>query len=1045
MKHKRILILSGLFSAFLAVHSQTPEWENPGIFGINKEPARSTALPYNNESQAIANVYSGSPYYLSLDGSWKFNWNQTPEAKPIGFYAEGYDVSKWDNIQVPGNWELQGFGVPVYTNITYPHPRNPPYIDRRDNPVGCYVRDFSIPASWSGRRVYLHFESGLAAMYIWVNGQYAGYSQVTKSPAEFDITPYIRQGKNTLAIEAYRWSDGSYLEDQDFWRLSGFDRSVYLYSTDQVRIRDFFVRGNLDNAYKNGLLSLDVILKNYWEQDKKVQAEIRLLDPKGRAVCQKRNTLVLPAATETITAFAQKIASPALWSNETPDLYTLVLTLKDENGKTLEVTSCKTGFRKVEIKNARLLVNGKPVLVRGVNLHEHHPYSGHVQTEAMMRQDIALMKQHNINAVRTSHYPQSTLWYRLCDEYGLFLCDEANIETHGMGAEWQGYFNKEQHPAYRSEWVEAHKDRVIRMMERDKNHPSVIVWSMGNECGNGPVFYDIYRWLKQRDHTRPVLFEQAGENENTDIVSPMYPGMESMKKYASRTDVTRPYIMCEYAHAMGNSTGNFQEYFDIIATSPHMQGGFIWDWADQGIGATDDSGRKYWAYGGDIGGYQYTHDQNFCANGLVTPDRKPHPGLYEVKKVYQDILFHAKDLSKGLITVENRFHYNNLANYHFRWEIIKNGEKIAGESLAVSQIPLSRKDITIPLPVLTKEAGNEYFLNIYACTKEASEMVPANHEIAREQFAFPVNDYFSGNEPLVGSPVKIMRNDDHKLALQAGEVWISFDKKSGSLDGYGYKRKRLFYGGLQPDFWRAPTDNDFGNQLPAIANVWRLAGRNKTVDQFSVDSAGRALIITVDYTLIDVSSPYQVQYTVSGDGSVRVQASWKAGKEGLPEIPRFGMQLRLPAEYEIFTYYGRGPWENYSDRNTSSFIGLYSSRVSEQNFDYIRPQENGNKTDVRWLMLTDKDGFGLKIKGLQALSVKAAYNPADDLDFGVTKKNTHPCDINPRKEVFLNVDYLQRGLGGDDSWGRLPHAPYRLLGDAYEYGYEISVVAPELL
>jgi beta-galactosidase len=564
---------------------------------------------------------------------------------------------------------------------------------------------------------------------------------------------------------------------------------------------------------------------------------------------------------------------------------------------------------------------------------------------------------------------------------------------------------------------------------------------MGNETGNGPVFYDIYKWMKQRDTSRPIQFEQAGENKNTDIVCPMYPGMESMQKYASRTDVTRPYIMCEYAHAMGNSTGNFQEYFDIISTAKHMQGGFIWDWVDQGLAATDESGRKYWAYGGDIGGYQYTHDQNFCANGLITPDRKPHPGLYEVKKVYQDILFHAKDLSQGIITIENRFLYTDLKNYDFKWEIIKNGEKIADGNLEITQTAGTQKDITIALPriILTRMAGVEYFLNIYAYTKEATEMIPANHEIAREQFALPANTYFASLSS-AGSSVEVVREDDKTILLKVGELTVGFNKKSGSLDGYTYQNKRLLSSGPQPDFWRAPTDNDFGNKLPELANIWKLAGQNKTLDKFTIDKSENQVILTAEYTLNDVSSPYTVRYTVSGKGSIKVHVSWKAGKKGLPELPRFGTQLRLSPEFETFTYYGRGPWENYSDRNTSSFIGIYKSTVTEQSFDYIRPQENGNRTDVRWLTLTNKDGWGIKISGIQPLSIKAAHNPVTDLDFGTPKKNTHPSDVTPRKDIYLNVDYLQRGLGGDDSWGRFPHNPYRLLNDSYEYGYEISVV-----
>jgi beta-galactosidase len=1019
--------------------AQTPEWENPEIFGINKEPARATALPYSNEQQAIADNYSASPYYQSLDGTWKFSWRKKPADKPEGFYKPGYDVSKWDNIQVPGNWELQGFGVPIYTNITYPHPVNPPYIDHNDNPVGCYVRDFILPENWTGRRVYLHFESGLTAMYIWINGQFAGYGEVTKSPSEFDITPYIRAGKNTIAIEGYRWSDGAYLEDQDFWRLSGFDRGIYLYSTDQIRIQDFFAKGDLDASYKDGLFSLDVSLKNYLKTDQKVQVEIKLSDKNGKPVFTQRKNITcnVSGTAGNQIRFSQKVNTPNLWSAETPYLYTLLLILKDNNGKIVETTSCKTGFRKIEIKNARLTVNNKPILIRGVNLHEHNPYAGHVQNEEMMRKDIAVMKQNNINAVRTSHYPQSPLWYELCDEYGLYLVDEANLESHGLG---YGPENVANFP----EWQAAHLDRVIRLVERDKNHPSVIIWSLGNEASNGKAFFTMYDRVKARDTSRPVQYEQAGENRNTDIVCPMYPGIESMKKYAARKDVTRPYIMCEYAHSMGNSTGNFQEYFDIIATSPHMQGGFIWDWVDQGLKAKDDSGRDYWAYGGDIGGYQYTHDLNFCANGLVTPDRIPHPALYEVKKVYQDILFHAKDITKGIITIENRFLYTDLKNYDFKWELLKNGKKIAGGDFAVSQPASAKKDVAVALPAIYKEAGQEYFLNVYAYTKNATEMIPANHEIAREQFAFPVNDYFAtdGTSSVVSGKVEIVKDDDNTLLLKAGEVNIAFSKRSGVLKNYSCKSRNLLLSGPQPDFRRAPTDNDYGNRMPEISHIWKLAGQNKTLQSFNVKNKANDLIVTAGYLLNDVLSPYTVTYTISPDGAIKVKAVWKAGRENLPEMPRFGMQMQLAPEFENFAYYGRGPWENYSDRNTSSFIGLYNSTVSEQSFDYIRPQENGNKTGVRWLTLTNNDGYGIQIKGLQPLSVKAAHNPADDSDFGTTKKNSHPSDVTPRKEIFLNVDYLQRGVGGDNSWGALPHKPYRLLENAYEYEYEMSIVRP---
>ncbi len=1034
---KKILFLFA-FAICMNVSAQRNDWENPEVFQINREAPRATFLPYDNETAALADTYEASPFYCSLDGTWKFNWVIRPDDRPVDFYKINYDVSGWKDIQVPGNWEMQGFGTPIYTNITYPHPKNPPYIEHKDNPVGSYKRDFEVPASWNGRRIFIHFGGSTSAMYVWINGQKAGYAENVKSPAEFDITSYVKPGKNELAVEVYRWSDGSYLEDQDFWRLSGLERSVYLYTTSQIRIRDFFIKTDLDKNYKHSDFSVDIALNNYNASEEKYTVETALFDKTGKQIFRKATSLTLPSSQETKVSVSQKVLSPALWSNETPYLYNFLLTLKDSKGNLIETTSCKVGFRKVEIKNAQLMVNGKPLMVRGVNLHEHSPVTGHTVDETTMRKDIEVMKQHNINAVRLSHYPQNTLWYKLCDEYGLFLCDEANIETHAMGAEFQSWFDRSKHPATLPEWADAHRDRIISLMERDKNHPSVIIWSLGNECGNGPVFHEMYKWLKEHDNTRPVQFEQAGENENTDIVCPMYPGMESMKKYASRKDVTRPYIMCEYAHAMGNSTGNFQEYFDVIATSPHMQGGFIWDWVDQGICAKDNSGREYWAYGGDLGGHKYTHDENGCADGVVTPDRKPHPGLMEVKKVYQDILFKIKDLEKGIISVQSRFLYNDLKDYAFRWELLKNGKVESQGNLTITQAPGTVKDIKIPVPVIQPAAGTEYFLNIYAYTKNETEMIPANHEIAREQFAYPVNDYF-GKQFQQGGTIEVDDSNQERLTIKANDCNIVINKKNGQLERYGNGRRSLITT-PQPDFWRAPTDNDFGNRMPEEMAIWRLAGRQKTLKNLDIQKGNDEVKIVADYFLDYVSSNYRITYTVTGDGSVKVEALWKAGSQYLPEMPRFGVVMRVNAEYENLSYYGRGPWENYSDRNTASFIGEFQSTVTDQYFAYLRPQANGNKTEVRWLTLTNEEGKGFKITGIQPLNMTALHHTTEDLDPCFTKKQRHTNDIVPRKEIYLNVDLSQRGLGGDDSWGRKPHTPYRLTEKTYQYGYIISAI-----
>jgi beta-galactosidase len=1014
-----------------------PDWENPEIFAINKEAARATAYPFNSEQAAIKNNKDQSPWVLSLNGTWKFNWVQSPDDRPVEFYLDTYDVSNWKDIQVPGNWEMQGYGIPIYTNVQYPYPKNPPYIPHEDNPTGSYKRSFDLPDGWNGRRVYLHFEAGTAAMYVWVNGQKVGYSQVTKSPAEFDITPYVHQGKNHVAVEVYRWSDGSYLEDQDFWRLSGFERGIFLYSTDQVRIQDFFATPDLDAQYKNGSLNVVATLKNYTASGLSNTVELLLLDANGKTVFRTSKSGLVPANGATDITLNQKVAAPKLWSNETPHLYTLVLNLKNAQGQLMESTSCKTGFRKVEIKDGMLFVNGKYMMVRGVNIHEHNENTAHYVTRETLVKDIQTMKQHNINAVRMSHYPHSTLWYDLCDEYGLFLCDEANIESHDMGAEWQSWFDKGKHPAYLPQWAAAHKDRVVRMFERDKNHPSIIVWSMGNECGNGPVFYDIYKWLKQRDSSRMVQFEQAGENENTDIVCPMYPDIRSMKKYAANTDAKRPYIMCEYSHAMGNSSGNFQEYFDVISTSKHMQGGFIWDWVDQGIKAKDANGRTYWGYGGDFGSQNYPNQENFCHNGLVFPDRTPHPGLKEVKKVYQDILFKAKDLSQGMISIQSRFLYNDLKDYAFRWEVTRNGEVVASSVVEGSQAGGSTKDWTLKLPKIAPKAGEEYLLNIYAFTKIASEMIPAGHEVAREQFALNPNNYFVPVQTTVGE-IKY-QDENGRITLNCGDVTMTFAKNWGGLSGYMYKGKWLM-SAPEINFWRAPTDNDFGNNMQVDCNVWRAAGKNKELKSFDVVPGKEKVVLKAVYDLPDVSSVYTMTYTAFADGRLMVEGAWKAGAQKLPEMPRFGMQFTLNKSFDHFTYYGRGPWENYADRHTASLLGLYSGKVADQYVPYLRPQENGNKTDLRWLTLTNAEGRGIRIEGLQPLSVTASHNTVEDFDPGMTKKQRHVNDINPRNNVFLYVDLAQRGVGGDNSWGMLPHDPYRLLAKEYSYGYVIRPV-----
>lgn len=1035
-----------LLSCLLAIYGTTVvgqekleknDWENPEVFQINREPARASFLPYADEVSAIRDNYTSSPWYFSLNGKWKFSWSPTPDQRPKDFYKSDYSILNWKELQVPSNWELNGYGIPIYTNITYPFDRNPPFINHSDNPVGSYKRDFILPENWNKRHVYLHFEAGTSAMYIWVNGEKVGYTENTKSPAEFDITKYVKAGSNSVAVEVYRWSDGSYLEDQDFWRISGIDRDVYLYSTNDIRIADFFAEPDLDASYKTGSLNVEVNLKNLSSvaiNNQKLEA--KLVDASGRNIFVKDLKVNFPANKIQTVNFAQNVSSPKLWSSEAPNLYTLLLTLKNENGSIIETVSTQIGFRKVELKGGQLLVNGVRLIVHGVNIHEHNPVTGHYQDEETMMKDIRMMKRLNINSVRCSHYPNNILWVKLCNKYGLYLVDEANIESHGMGVEGQSFMNPKTHPAYLPEWREAHLDRIYSLVERDKNAPSVILWSLGNECANGPVFYDAYKWIKNRDNTRLVQFEQSKENANTDIVCPMYPTIEYMKEYASRKQVDRPFIMCEYSHAMGNSSGNFQEYWDIIRGSKNMQGGFIWDWVDQGFETKDEAGRKYWAYGGDLGSQNYTNDENFCHNGLVWPDRTPHPGAFEVKKVYQDILFEPIDVKNGVIQIINDFGFTNLNQYKFKYQVLENGKIINEGAIDVDLSPKSKKQFKIDLPKLVLKAGVEYLLNVFAYTKTGSELLPQNFEIAREQFAIENGNYFAKAQEMDSSSK--VKEEKNEFVLSANNVVVKISKATGLISFYSSKGEEFFKQYPKPNFWRAPTDNDFGNKMNIRNNIWRTAGDNYTLETIQVIEENGKSSVVAKMKLNDVFSDYTIKYSLSNDGALEVQPSFKKGNAPLPDMPRFGMIFSLKNSLENLDYYGRGPWENYSDRNTASIKGIYESKVADQYVPYTRPQENGYKTDVRWFKLSGSNGNGLEIKGLQPLCMSTLNNYPSDFDSGLTKKNMHISDITPRKEVVVCVDLAQRGLGGDNSWGLYPHEQYLLKQNEYSYGFVIK-------
>ena len=1037
MKSKFLLLLLLLIN-FLQLKAQNNDWENPALVDQGKERPHVPFMLFNNEKAVIEDDYSRSDRYQLLNGSWKFNYVDQYANRIKDFYREDINDQLWANINVPSNWELNGFGIPIYTNITYPHPKNPPFIGE-NNPVGTYRKAFTIPVNWKGEEVFIHFGSISGCAFIYLNGKKVGMTKASKTPAEFNITPFLKAGNNQLAVQVFRWHDGSYLEDQDFWRLSGIERDVYLFALPKISIWDFFLKGDLDANYKNGLFSADVDLRKFQDVvSGKGTLTVKLINSNGKEVFTQQKQFDQSSMDMQTVKFNGTVNNPFKWSAEQPNLYQCILKLEDEKGKTLALTGAKIGFRKVEIKNAQLMVNGVATMIHGVNRHEHDDVTGHTTTKELMLKDIRLMKELNINSVRLSHYPNDPLWYKLCDQYGLYLVDEANIETHGMGAEFQSWFDKSKHPAYLPEWAAAHVDRTVRMVERDKNHPSIIIWSLGNECGNGPVFHDNYKWIKARDNSRPVQFEQAGEDWNTDIVCPMYPGIGSMKKYAADNTKTRPYIMCEYAHAMGNSNGNFQEYFDIIRSGKHMQGGFIWDWVDQGIKTKDANGKTFWAYGGDLGGFYLQNDENGVADGILSSDRTPDPGAYEVKKVYQNILFSSTAIHSGQLDIENSFDFTNLKDYQFKWELLANGVKVKEGNFDVNLEPHSKTTVKLNIPQFKSVAGTEYYLNVFAFTKKETPMLKAGFEIAKEQFKYAGN-YFA--QSVNTENLLKINTENNKLKFSAGKVSGEFDIKSGRFTRYAINNTTVLRGFPEPYFWRAPTDNDFGNNMPSRLGIWRSAHENMNVQVIDVGKqTDSGVVIKVIYELTAIQLPYQINYLIKNDGSVKVTASMDIGNRNLPELPRFGMRTTLPEKFGNLEFYGRGPFENYSDRYNASFIGLYQDQVKNQYYKgYIRPQESGNKTDVRWLKLKDEAGNTLQIEGIQPLSFTAINHSTEDLDPGLTKKQQHPTELPVRNEVFLSIDLKQRGVGGDDSWGAYPHKPFLLTDKSFSYSYMIKL------
>ena len=1208
------------------------------MIGRNKEPGRATSFFYADSESAIRDSCTESPWFQSLNGTWKFNWAPDPERRPADFYKPEFDVSGWDNLPVPSNWQVKGYGVPLYSNIPYPFKKDPPrvmgeppkeftsYAQR--NPVGSYRRTFTVPESWSGRQVFLQFDGVDSAFYLWINGKEVGYSQGSRTPALFNVTEYLAAGENTLAVEVYRYCDGSYLEDQDFWRLSGIFRNVYLWSAADLHLRDFFFHADLDDNYSDAEVTVDLAVMNYSAEPKQCSVETSIVTLDGDPVAELAPVkLTVPAGVVTQRTPAPVVVkNPAKWTAETPNLYKLVLTLKDEAGKTIAVTSHNVGFRKVEIRDGQLTVNGKPIDLKGVDRHEHHPVEGHTVSVESMIEDILLMKQFNINAVRTSHYPDDPQWYSLCDKYGLYLVDEANVESHGM------HYGPES-LAKDPNWKKAHLDRTQRMVERDKNHPSIIIWSLGNEAGNGVNFEATYDWIKKRDPSRPVQYERAVLDRNTDIFCPMYATIDRMLDYASKPQ-DRPLIQCEYAHAMGNSVGNLQDYWDAIESNRQLQGGFIWDWVDQGLvadvpvaqtvadlantertslvlsgagengvqgpvvaGNDEDldltgpftlecvipkgqatghcpliskgdhqyllrmggqgielvvhqgkwqslhvsyedaqlqdgpnritavydlqnlilyvNGRKvgsmpytgkidrssfpvnigrnsevpdritafpireariynraisaeqagnvegrsadgllmhldltkvsdkhvplgrtkqYFAYGGDFG--DVPNDGNFCDNGLVQPDRVPNPHLYEVRKVYQSVKVAPVDLAAGKIKVTNKYYFTNLNQFEATWLLRKDGREVASGKLGRLDIaPRESKELTIDLP---KSEGGECLLTVSFALAEDTNWAKAGHRVAWDQFEMP-----SGERPTRKSESKgrlDMSQDDDTFTIKGNGFVTVFCKKSGELVSYQAGGRELLAAPLAPNFWKVPNDNQYRNNYLSRLGPWRNAAADRKVKNFEAKPVSDGVfMISVEAALSLANSTYRTRYLVRTDGSVTVSAQYEPGTGEIPLLPKFGMTTLLSADLDNVVWYGRGPQETYWDRKTGGEIGIYEAVVEELIHPYCRAQDNANRSDVRWVTLTDDDGQGLRITAGKEL-INFAVWPYTVADL---ERATHDYQLPRRDTLTLNVDLQLHGVGGDNSWGARTHPQYTLPGNqSYEYSFTLSPVKP---
>lgn len=1063
-------------------------WNDIDVIRVNTEPPRAHFVGFPDAGRALRGDRGANPRSLSLNGQWKFNYSPSPSQRPVDFHRPGFDVSAWPEIPVPSNWERHGYGHPIYVNVPYPFAIDEPRVPAGDNPVGSYRRQFSMPRDWEKLAVFLRFGAVSSAFHVWLNGRYVGYSEGSKTASEFNVSNLVRPGSNIIAVEVYRWSTGSYLEDQDFWSLSGIQRDVVLEARPMARVRDYFVQAGLVNDYRDGDFSLGLELVNDGGETVTRTLSVEIGDGEDVVHAERANLALDPGTTSH--RFAATVPGVRPWSAETPYLYSLLISLDGDSAETGEALAQRVGFRTVAIDNGRFLINGRQVRLKGVNLHEHHDETGHVVDEATMLRDIRLMKAANLNAVRNSHYPHQERWYRLTDEHGLYVVDEANIESHGYGYDHDKTLGNKPH------WMPHHLDRTRRMLERAKNFPSVVIWSLGNEAGDGVNLGATYRWIKNRDGSRPVQYETEGDirevgERHSDFHSSMYWTHRELEEYV-RGGGDRPFLLIEYAHSMGNSTGNLVDYWNVINRHDVLAGAFIWDWVDQGLLEHDENGRRYWTYGGDYGPPGVPSSGNFNMNGLLFPDRRVQPAYWEVKRVYQHVDFVAQDLSNGLVDVVNNYDFTNLSKFELLWEVTADGRSVQQGSVTDTSCappatvaatapdgpansscldigPESQGRVRLGYDLGAMPEGPEYHLNLRLEAPAGWGMLPAGHVLAEAQFrlpggagAFPAASAVSAAAGPAGANAVVLHRSEHSLTLTGEDFSAAFDTGTGYLSALTWRGTNLLLRPLMPNFWRAPTDNDFGNYMHQWAAVWEQASRNCVLQTLDVDHpTGQPVTVVTRHLCSDdggrMVANWYTDWTVHASGRIDVDNRFEKIRE-LPVVPRIGLNVEIDPALDRVEWFGRGPFENYVDRKSAADVGRYRNRVADHYVPYMRPQENGYKTDVRWLSLSNGDDAALLVTAGRTFCFSAHHNRLADFvppaKIAITgedgpaaranpqRVNVHVNDIEARPLIALNVDYGQMGLGGNDSWGARTLEKYSLAESEYRYRFTLRPYTP---